>query len=60
MPLTADGGIMTRRDVVRYLANNADFVLAGRAFMYAVAALGKDGSRHIMDMISEEFRIVLA
>lgn len=60
MPLVADGGVLTGLDVVRYLAHGADFVLAGRAFMYAVGALGSAGAQHVMDVLSEEFRISMA
>jgi L-lactate dehydrogenase (cytochrome) len=60
MPLIADGGVMTGLDVIRYLASGADFVLAGRAFMYAVGAMGKPGAGHAMDVLFEEFECTMA
>ena len=41
------------------LALGADFVLMGRPFMYAVAALGKKGGDHVMDVFKAELRAVM-
>ena len=59
-PLVADGGVLTGLDIIRYLAHGADLVLAGRAFMYAVGGLGRSGAKHVMDILSEEFRIAMS
>lgn len=60
MPLLADGGIRSGLDVARMIASGADFVLLGRAFMYAVAAMGEKGADHVMSMLKEELRASLA
>lgn len=59
-PLIADGGVLTGLDIIRYLGKGADFVFAGRAFMYAVGAMGKPGAAHVMNVLSEEFRCTMA
>ena len=40
VPLIVDGGVRGGEDIMRCLASGADFVLLGRAFLYAAAALG--------------------
>jgi len=60
VPLIVDSGIQSGLDVVRALAMGADFVLIGRAFMYAVAALGKKGGDHAAEILLEEVRDVMA
>ena len=60
MPLLADGGVRSGLDVLRFLAQGADFVLVGRAFVYAVCAIGAAGADHIMNVLKEEFRMSMA
>ena len=60
LPLVVDSGIQSGLDIVKALACGADFVMIGRAFMYAVAALGKDGGAHAAAVLLEEKRDVLA
>jgi L-lactate dehydrogenase (cytochrome) len=55
-----DSGIRSGLDVVKALASGADFVLIGRAFMYAVAALGDKGGEHAAAILFEELRDVMA
>ena len=57
MSLLADGGARNGLDVLRFLACGADFVLLGRAFMYALAAMGAPGADHVMTILKEEFRM---
>ena len=60
VPLIVDSGIRSGLDVVRALSAGADFVLLGRAFMYAVAALGNKGGEHAATILQEEVRDVMA
>ncbi len=55
-----DGGIMSGLDVLKAIACGADGVLAGRAFMLGLAALGDDGARHVAATLADELRIALA
>ena len=52
--LFVDGGIRRGTDVIKMLALGADAVLAGRAVLYGVAAGGKDGAKHALDILREE------
>ncbi len=60
MPLIADGGVRSGLDITRMLAIGADFVLLGRAFVYAVAALGNQGGNHVIDLLREELKCTMA
>ena len=60
LPLVVDSGIQSGLDIVKALVCGADFVLLGRAFMYAVAALGRDGGNHAAAVLFEETRDVMA
>jgi L-lactate dehydrogenase (cytochrome) len=54
MPALADSGVESGADVARMLAKGAIAVLAGRAFIYGVGALGRAGGEHTIDLLREE------
>ena len=58
-PLLLDGGIRHGGEIAVALAMGADFVLLGRAFMLAVAALGQPGASHAMDILKSELQATL-
>jgi L-lactate dehydrogenase (cytochrome) len=55
-----DGGVRSGLDVVRMLALGARGVLIGRAWMYALAASGRDGVEHVLQLIRNEMQVAMA
>ncbi len=54
-PIIIDGGIGSGEDILRAFCLGANFVLLGRPFLYAVAALGKKlGPRYLIEMLKDE------
>ena len=60
IPILADGGVRSGLDVVRMLALGANFVLIGRAWVYALAAEGGAGVAHVLKLIEAEMRVAMA
>jgi len=60
LPLLTDGGVRSGLDVVRMLALGADYVLLGRAWVYALAARGGTGVAHVLNLIDAEMRVAMA
>jgi len=56
VPLIADGGVRTGLDIARMLALGANFVLLGRPFLFAVAALDRAGGEHVMGVLKAELQ----
>lgn len=54
LPLIFDSGIEGGLDILRALASGADFVMLGRAFHYALAALGPKGIDHLIDILRKD------
>ena len=55
-----DGGVRTGQDVVKALALGARGVMIGRAWVYALAARGEAGVRHILGQLQREIAVTLA
>ncbi|YBV94444.1 alpha-hydroxy-acid oxidizing protein (plasmid) [Phyllobacteriaceae bacterium JZ32] len=55
-----DSGIQSGLDAARAIALGAKAVFCGRAFLYALAALGDDGGIHVAEMLREEFAVAMA
>ncbi len=51
LPIIFDSGIEGGLDMLRAIALGADFVMMGRAWHYALAALGEAGPAHLIDML---------
>lgn len=58
--IIADGGIMSGTDVVACLAQGADSVALGRAYLYGLMAAGADGVTWIANTIETEMRTTMA
>ena len=54
LPLIFDSGIESGLDILRSIASGADFVMLGRAWHYAVCALGDQGPAHLMEMLRRD------
>ncbi|MGB3835324.1 alpha-hydroxy acid oxidase [Castellaniella sp.] len=55
-----DGGIRSGQDVLRALAMGARGVLVGRAFLYALGALGEAGVIRCLELIANELSVSMA
>jgi L-lactate dehydrogenase (cytochrome) len=60
LKILADGGVRSGLDVIRMLALGADFVLMGRAWVYALAARGGEGVAHVLKLMDAELRVAMA
>jgi (S)-mandelate dehydrogenase len=54
-----DSGIRSGLDVVRTAALGASAAFSGRAFMFAVAAIGEEGAAYVIDLLVEEIQAAL-
>ena len=59
-PLLFDSGIRSGEDIVKARALGADFVLIGRPFLYAMAAIGPQGAQRLFDCLQGEIETALA
>jgi len=54
-----DSGVRSGQDVMRALALGANAAMAGKSFLWAVAALGDEGPTHLIDLYIDELRASL-
>lgn len=56
LPIIFDSGIESGLDICRAIALGADFVMLGRAWHYALGALGADGPAHLVEILARDLR----
>ena len=54
LPIIFDSGVETGLDILRAFALGADYVMLGRAFHIALAALGPKGIDHLIDILTKD------
>jgi L-lactate dehydrogenase (cytochrome) len=54
LPIIFDSGVEGGLDILRALASGADFVMLGRAWHYALGALGATGPAHLADLLAKD------
>ena len=57
--ILADSGIRNGLDVVRAIALGADCAMIGRAYIYALAAAGEAGGKHLLELLEKEMRVAM-
>ena len=57
--ILADSGIRNGLDVVRALALGAECAMIGRAYIYALAAAGEAGVKHLLELLEKEMRVAM-
>ena len=60
LEIMLDGGVHSGQDVVKALALGARSVMIGRAWVYALAARGEAGVRHLLSQIQRDIKVTLA
>ncbi|MDF1728771.1 MAG: alpha-hydroxy acid oxidase [Sulfitobacter sp.] len=54
LPIIFDSGVESGLDIMRALALGADFVMMGRAWHFALGALGEKGPAHLIEVLSRD------
>lgn len=54
LPIIFDSGVESGLDMLRAFALGADFIMLGRAFHFALAALGPRGIDHLIDLLTKD------
>ena len=57
--ILADSGIRNGLDVVRAIALGAVCAMIGRAYIYALAAAGEAGVKHLLELLEKEMRVAM-
>ena len=57
--ILADSGVRNGLDVVRAIALGADCAMIGRAYIYALAAAGEAGVKHLLELLEKEMRVAM-
>jgi len=60
IPVFVDGGIRRGSDVFKAIALGADCVFVGRPAIWALNAMGAEGVKKMLDILTEEFRLTMA
>jgi L-lactate dehydrogenase (cytochrome) len=60
LEILLDGGVHSGQDVVKAVALGARAVMIGRAWVYALAARGDAGVRHLLSQLQREIAVTLA
>ena len=55
-----DSGVRTGSDIVKAYCKGAKFTFSGRSFVFGVGALGPDGARVPLDILTEDVDRTLA
>ncbi|WP_299148851.1 alpha-hydroxy acid oxidase [uncultured Tateyamaria sp.] len=56
LPIIFDSGVEGGLDILRAIASGADFVMLGRAWHYALAALGPGGIDHLAHILTADLK----
>jgi L-lactate dehydrogenase (cytochrome) len=59
LTVLVDSGIRSGLDIVRMLSLGARGVLLGRAYIYALAADGRNGVKNLLDLMATEMRVAM-
>ena len=54
LPIIFDSGVESGLDILRAIALGADFVMLGRAWHYALGALGPKGPTHLSHILRQD------
>ncbi len=54
LPIIVDSGFETGLDILRGLALGANFIMMGRPWHYALAAIGEKGPAHLADILKKD------
>jgi len=55
-----DGGVRSGQDILRALALGASATISGRAFLYGLGAMGREGVTAALEIMSRELQVTLA